>query len=203
VSGPATVLDHEALARWMAQRRQAGARLVLTNGVFDLLHLGHARYLQQARALGDALVVALNSDASTRLLKGPARPITPEAERAEVLAALSCVDAVTIFGDRTAEGLVADLRPEMYAKGGDYAATTEAGTLQFITPAALRALSPTDPLFARLPEARAVAAYGGTLCLIPYVPGHSTSELIARIRGARPSEPDPPGGIPASGGDGG
>jgi rfaE bifunctional protein nucleotidyltransferase chain/domain len=184
VSGPSPALDHAALSRWVAERRQAGARIVLTNGVFDLLHLGHVRYLQQARALGDALVIALNSDASTRLLKGPARPITPDAERAEVLAALSCVDVVTIFGERTAETLVAGVRPEIYAKGGDYAGAAAAGTLQRIEPAALRALPATAPLFERLPEAREVARYGGTLCLIPYVPGHSTSALIARIREA-------------------
>jgi D-glycero-beta-D-manno-heptose 1-phosphate adenylyltransferase len=177
VSAP--TLDHAGLVRWVAERRQAGQRIVLTNGVFDLLHLGHVRYLREARALGDALVVALNSDASTRRLKGPERPITPEAERAEVLAALSFVDAVTIFDTPTAEALVADLRPEVYAKGGDYAGAAWA-TMQRIEPARL---APDDPLFARLPEARVVAAYGGTLCLIPYVPGHSTSVLIARIRG--------------------
>jgi D-beta-D-heptose 7-phosphate kinase/D-beta-D-heptose 1-phosphate adenosyltransferase len=188
VSTPTPALERAALLRWAAERRRAGQRIALTNGVFDLLHLGHVRYLQQARALGDALVVALNSDASARLLKGPERPITPEAERAEVLAALACVDTVTIFAERTAEALVADLRPEVYAKGGDYAGGDYAGadaarTLQRFGPAALAALAAGDPLFARLPEARVVAAYGGTLCLIPYVPGHSTSELIARIRG--------------------
>jgi D-beta-D-heptose 7-phosphate kinase/D-beta-D-heptose 1-phosphate adenosyltransferase len=182
VSALAPPLDHAGLLRWVAQRRQAGQRIVLTNGVFDLLHLGHVRYLQQARALGDTLVVALNSDASTRLLKGPERPITPEAERAEVLAALGCVDAVTLFDTPTAETLVAEVRPTIYAKGGDYASAGAAATLQRIEPAAL---APDDQLFARLPEARIVATYGGTLCLIPYVPGHSTSELIARIRGAR------------------
>ncbi|HEV2238117.1 MAG TPA: adenylyltransferase/cytidyltransferase family protein [Ktedonobacterales bacterium] len=184
MSAATPALDRAALLRWVAARRQAGQRIVLTNGVFDLLHLGHVRYLQQARALGDALVVALNSDASTRLLKGPQRPITPEAERAEVLAALACVDAVTIFGERTAETLVAALRPEIYAKGGDYASADAAGMPQRYEPAALAALPAGDALFARLPEARVVAEYGGTLCLIPYVPGHSTSALIARIRGA-------------------
>jgi rfaE bifunctional protein nucleotidyltransferase chain/domain len=182
VSGPTPALDHAALSHWVLECRQAGARIVLTNGVFDLLHLGHVRYLQQARALGDALIVALNSDASARLLKGPERPITRQAERAEVLAALGCVDAVTLFDTRTAEALVAGVRPEIYAKGGDYGNAGAAGTLQRIEPAAL---TPDDPLFTRLPEARVVASYGGTLCLIPYMPGHSTSELIARIRGAR------------------
>jgi D-beta-D-heptose 7-phosphate kinase/D-beta-D-heptose 1-phosphate adenosyltransferase len=156
---------------------------VLTNGVFDLLHLGHVRYLHEARALGDALIVALNSDASTRLLKGPERPFTPQMERAEIMAALGCVDAVTVFDTPTAVALVADVRPEIYAKGGDYADTGTATTLQRIEPAAL---APDGPLFARLPEARVVAEYRGTLCLIPYLPGHSTSALIARIRGAGP-----------------
>ncbi len=187
MSAPAPILDQTARARWVAERRQARQRIVLTNGVFDLLHLGHVRYLREARALGDALVVALNSDASTRLLKGPERPITPEAERAEVLAALGSVGAVTIFGERTAEALVAAVRPDVYAKGGDYA-SAPATALQRIEPAAL---PPDDPLFARLPEARVVAGYGGILCLIPYVPGHSTSELIARIRGAAHHPPRP------------
>jgi D-beta-D-heptose 7-phosphate kinase/D-beta-D-heptose 1-phosphate adenosyltransferase len=184
VNATTPALDRAALPRWVAERRQAGQRIVFTNGVFDLLHLGHVRYLQRARALGDALVVALNADASTRLLKGPERPITPQAERAEVLAALACVDAVTIFGERTAEALVAELRPDIYAKGGDYAGTEANAALHRLDAAALAALPASDPLFARLPEARVVAAYGGTLCLIPYLPGHSTSALIARIRGA-------------------
>jgi D-beta-D-heptose 7-phosphate kinase/D-beta-D-heptose 1-phosphate adenosyltransferase len=183
VTVPAPALDHAALLRWVAERRGAGQRIVLTNGVFDLLHLGHVRYLHQARTLGDALVIALNSDASTRLLKGPERPFTPEAERAEILAALSCVDAVSIFDTPTAEALVAGVRPAIYAKGGDYAEARAVASLQHIEPAAR---APDDPLFTRLPEARVVAGYGGTLCLIPYLPGHSTSELIARIRGAGP-----------------
>ena len=192
----AKVMRRGALARWVAARRDAGARIVLTNGVFDLLHAGHVRYLQQARTLGDVLVVAVNSDASTRRLKGPHRPLVPEAERAEVLAALACVDAVTIFGEATATALVTALQPDIYAKGGDYLSPVGAGSgapLQCFTAAALRqaeaqaAAGVADPagplagLLERLPEARAVAGYGGLVCLIPYLAGHSTTDLIARI----------------------
>src|SRR5690349_9552860 len=114
------VLDEVELAEIVAQRQAAGERAVFTNGVFDLLHVGHARYLQRARALGDFLIIGVNSDASTRRLKGSTRPINPDAERAELLAALACVDYVTIFGDPTASRLVELLRPAVYVKGGDY-----------------------------------------------------------------------------------
>jgi rfaE bifunctional protein nucleotidyltransferase chain/domain len=187
------VLSRDATVRLVSSLRDAGARIVLTNGIFDLLHIGHVRYLQQARALGDALVVGLNSDASTRRLKGPDRPLVPEAERAEVLAALACVDAVVIFDEDTAETLVSALRPEIYVKGGDYAAPEGSTQLRIIGPEELRRLAAraraaTDPpfeLFRRLPEARTVAAYGGTVCLIPYVAGHSTTALIARMEARR------------------
>lgn len=141
-----------------------GRRLVLTNGVFDLLHIGHVGYLEQARALGDLLVVALNSDASTRALKGLRRPLTPQAERAALLSALRCVDYVTIFEQPTAEAVVATLRPDIYVKGGDYAA--DAGA---------------EPDLGRLPEARIVQGYGGAVRLLPYTAGRSTSELIRLI----------------------
>ncbi len=113
------VLAETALAAQVADRQAAGQRAVFTNGVFDLLHIGHTRYLQRARSLGDFLIVGVNSDASTRRLKGPARPLVPEVERAELLAALACVEYVTVFGDATAERLVGALRPAIYAKGGD------------------------------------------------------------------------------------
>ncbi len=148
----------ERRAAWQA----AGLRLVLTNGVFDLIHAGHVGYLAQARALGDLLVVALNSDASTRTIKGPLRPIVPEADRAAVLSALRSVDHVTIFAEPTAEAVVAALRPEVYVKGADYA-------------------SGHAPDLERLPEARIVAGYGGQIVLLPYAAGRSTSALIARI----------------------
>jgi D-glycero-beta-D-manno-heptose 1-phosphate adenylyltransferase len=141
-----------------AALRARGGRLVLTNGCFDLLHVGHVRYLQAARRLGDYLVVGVNSDASVRQLKGPTRPVVPAAERAEVVAALGCVDAVVVFDAVTAEPLVTALRPAVYIKGADYTEAT-------------------------LPEARLVRAYGGTVALLPTVPGASTTALLERALG--------------------
>lgn len=150
----------------IVQHRQANGELgVFTNGCFDLLHLGHVRYLQEARALGDFLVLGLNNDEGVRLLKGPGRPLVPERERAEMMAALSCIDYVTIFGEPTAGPLVEQLQPAIYVKGGDY---MNAGTRE------------PDPN--RLPEAKVVQAYGGAVRLLPYLPGHSTTALIAAIQ---------------------
>ena len=162
------IVSRDELAREVRDRQAAGERAVFTNGCFDLLHLGHVRYLQQARALGDFLVIGLNSDESARLLKGPGRPLVPQGERAEILAALACVDYVTIFGEATAGPLLELLRPAIYVKGGDYAGSDDGET---IIP---------DP--ARLPEAKVVQAYGGLVRLIPYLPGHSTTALIEAIR---------------------
>ncbi|MBA3827272.1 MAG: adenylyltransferase/cytidyltransferase family protein [Ktedonobacterales bacterium] len=158
----------ELLAR-LAPLRLAGAQVICTNGIFDLMHIGHLRYLAAARAMGDVLVVGVNADASTRRLKGPARPIVPQAERAEMLAGLGCVDFVTIFDEDTAEELVRAIQPEVYVKGGDYTMESEDGTAS-----AKLTVKP-------LPEAAVVRSYGGRVALIPYVPGHSTTELIARI----------------------
>jgi D-glycero-beta-D-manno-heptose 1-phosphate adenylyltransferase len=141
----------------------AGLRCVLTNGVFDLLHAGHVGYLEQARGLGDRLVVALNSDHSVRAIKGPLRPIVPEQERAALLAALRCVDAVVLFAEPTAEAVIAALRPDIYVKGGDYGLAD--GTIDT----------------QRLPEALVVQSYGGQVELLPYAEGLSTSTLIQRI----------------------
>lgn len=177
-----TVLAREQLVERLAVARARGDRIVFTNGVFDLLHLGHLRYLERARSLGDVLVVGVNSDESTRRMKGPARPLVPADERAELLAALICVDYVTIFGETSAETLLALLRPEVYVKGADYAdgAAREQDTL--LTVEALRqTLAVPGDLATRLPEARVVADYGGTLALLAYLPGHSTSILIDRI----------------------
>lgn len=158
------LLGRDAAIRYAGTLRAAGTRLVVTNGVFDLLHAGHVLYLAAARALGDALLVGLNSDASTRALKGPGRPLVAESERAAVLLALRAVDAVTIFEELTAGPLLEALRPAIYVKGGDYAlAGADTGT--------------------PLPEEPVVRAYGGEIRLIPYLPGHSTSALVARIRG--------------------
>ena len=161
------IRGRDDIAREVQRRQQAGERGVFTNGCFDLLHLGHVRYLQEARALGDFLILGLNSDESVRLLKGPGRPLMPENERAEILAALTCIDYVTIFAEPTASPLVAYLRPAIYVKGGDYAL---AGDAQQV------------PDSSRLPEAGVVQDYGGTVRLIAYVPHHSTSELIAAIK---------------------
>lgn len=183
-----TVWTAESLGPIVAERQRTGACAVFTNGIFDLLHLGHVNYLQRARALGDFLVVGLNSDASTRRIKGSRRPLVPEAERAEILAALSCVDYVTVFSDNTAEALVSTLQPALYVKGGDYAGESAAGDVLIEAEELRRVLARealSRPALAdltqRLPEARAVAAYGGALALLAYLPGHSTTELIERI----------------------
>jgi len=162
------ILKREQMAEVVRQRQQRGERGVFTNGCFDLLHLGHVRYLQQARELGDFLILGLNSDASTRRLKGPGRPLVPQEERAEILAALACIDYVTIFDEPTAGPLVALLQPTIYVKGGDYA-SAQSGTA-------------CEPDTSRLPEAKVVREYGGIVRLIPYLPGHSTTELIAAIQ---------------------
>jgi D-beta-D-heptose 7-phosphate kinase/D-beta-D-heptose 1-phosphate adenosyltransferase len=157
----ATTLDLEALAGRIGSHHAQGHRVVLTNGCFDVLHRGHTRYLELAKQLGDVLVVALNDDASVRRLKGPERPINSAADRAAVIAALSCVDYVTVFPTNTAVPLIEALHPHVYAKGGDY------------TPE-------------MLPEADAVRAYGGTVAILDYVADHSTTDVIRRIRTAVP-----------------
>lgn len=146
----------EALS-WREQLRQKGQTLVFTNGHFDLLHVGHLDYLEKARALGDALFVGLNGDASTTRLKGTGRPLVPAVERARLLAALLPVTAVIIFEDDTATALITQLKPDIYAKGGDYAHKP-------------------------LPERPTVEAYGGQVALIDYLPGFSSSALIERVR---------------------
>lgn len=184
----------ERLAEIIAEEQAAGARCVFTNGVYDLLHVGHIQLLWRARALGDLLVVGLNSDASTRRLKGPTRPLIPQDERAETLAALAMVDYVTIFEEDTAGETIAALRPAVYVKGGDYAtADPDARARDYLVgpddlrrlvagqPPADEALAALSGLVERLPEAPVVASYGGALALLAYLPGHSTTELIQRI----------------------
>lgn len=181
---PARLLQKE-----IAERQARGERAVCTNGVFDLLHFGHLSYLGQARALGDLLIVGVNSDESTRRIKGPRRPLVPEAERAALLAALTCVDYVTIFGDNTAEALLRALTPAIYVKGADYAGNGRRTGDYLLAPDEVRAVLAGDQsrhpelagLEQRLPEARIVAEYGGSLALLTYLPGHSTTELIERI----------------------
>jgi rfaE bifunctional protein nucleotidyltransferase chain/domain len=137
--------------------RAAGRTIVFTNGVFDLLHVGHLRYLQQARALGDTLLVGVNSDRSVRRNKGPDRPITAEAERAEVLEALACVDGVIIFDEDTPHDLIAALQPDVLVKGADWA---------------------EDAIVGR----DIVEARGGHVVRVPIEPGHSTTSIVEKIR---------------------
>jgi rfaE bifunctional protein nucleotidyltransferase chain/domain len=147
-------MDVAALAhRWRAE----GRTVVATGGCFDLLHTGHVKLLRHARQLGDALIVLINSDESVKALKGPDRPIMPAADRARVLAALACVDAVGIFDESTPECLLEGVRPDVWVKGGDYAVFD-------------------------LPEADVVRRHGGEVVIVPTVTGYSSSELIATAR---------------------
>jgi D-beta-D-heptose 7-phosphate kinase/D-beta-D-heptose 1-phosphate adenosyltransferase len=150
------VLTRDELVRAVRQHRQSGERIVFTNGCFDLLHVGHMRYLQQARALGDRLVLGLNDDASVRRLKGDKRPLIPHAEQASVLAALACVDYVTIFSEDTPLELIACVRPDVLVKGGDYTPDTVVGRDE-------------------------VEAYGGEVVLVPFVEGISTTTIIDSV----------------------
>lgn len=151
------VLSRTEVAALAARAHDAGKKVVFTNGVFDLLHPGHVRYLQQARALGDLLVIGINTDASVRRNKGPERPITPEAERAEVLAALACVDAVTTFGEDTPFDIISEVQPDVLVKGADWA---------------------HDAIVGR----DIVEARGGEVVRIAVEQGHSTTSIVAKIR---------------------
>lgn len=153
----AKIVDIQSLLDSRAKMKRAGKRLVFTNGCFDLLHAGHVRYLSDARALGDALVVALNSDRSVRSLKGEGRPILNERERVEVIAALEAVDYVIVFDEETPRELIAALLPDVLVKGGDW---------------------PLDQIVGR----EEVEAAGGRVLSLPYVEGSSTSEIIERIK---------------------
>ncbi len=148
------VRTRKQLAKELARRRKAGERIVFTNGVFDLLHMGHLRYLRQARQLGECLVVAINSDASARRLKGPTRPVVGQEERAEMLGALECVDYVTLFDEDTPKGLLELLKPDLLVKGGS-----------------------TDEIVGH----EIVEKYGGKVMKLDLVAGLSTTELINRV----------------------
>jgi len=137
--------------------RRQGWVIVMTNGCFDLLHAGHVMALETARTYGNVLIVAVNSDLSVRRLKGPDRPLNREDDRARVLAALSCVDAVTIFPEDTADNILSLIRPHVYTKGGDC-------TLE------------------QIPERRVVESFGGRIVITPFLPGHSTTDLIDACR---------------------
>lgn len=150
------LIPSDRIEDFCATLQEAGQRVVFTNGCFDILHAGHVRYLQEARAQGDCLVLGLNTDASVQRLKGPARPINNELDRAEVVGALACVDYVVLFGEQTAENLIAKVRPAVYVKGGDYTLET-------------------------LPEAKIVQSYGGRVHFVEMVPGRSTTNVIKKI----------------------
>ena len=156
-SSTAKIVTPDAALRW---RREAAGSLVFTNGVFDLLHPGHVEYLEAARALGDHLLVAVNTDRSARGLdKGPGRPIVAEAARARVVAGLAAVDRVVLFDEPTPQALIASLRPEVLVKGGDYAYTAMVG-------------------------AELVEAAGGRVVILPFLAGYSSTALVERCRGA-------------------
>ena len=154
----AKVMDRERLLTWREQLRRAGKKLVATNGCFDLIHLGHVTYLENARAQGDALLVGVNSDASVRELKGPDRPINGESDRASVVAALQSVAGVLIFSEKTAAHFLSVVQPDVYIKGGDY-------TLETLNQE----------------ERRTVENAGGKIIILPFVPGKSTTALLEKI----------------------
>lgn len=160
--GNSKILERQQLRTCVEQWRRAGERIVLANGNFDLLHVGHVRYLRGAKELGGKLVVAVNSDASVRALKGEGRPVMPEQERAEIVAALADVDAVVVFPELDVRALIRELRPDIQAKGTDYAVES-------------------------VPERDAVGEYGGRIAIVGDAKDHSTSELIrSRLSPRRP-----------------
>lgn len=161
------IIPFEQIAAVAEALREEGRRIVFTNGCFDLLHIGHVRYLTAARACGDCLVVGLNADASVRRIKGPQRPVTPEDQRAEVLAALSCVDLITLFSEDTPKRLIAAVRPHVLVKGADWAEADIVG-------------------------ADIVRAAGGDVVRIPVVTDVSTTGIIARICGGATPSPERP-----------
>jgi D-beta-D-heptose 7-phosphate kinase/D-beta-D-heptose 1-phosphate adenosyltransferase len=152
------IIAWDRLPEWRATVRAAGKTLVVTNGCFDLLHVGHITYLETARNLGDALLIGVNGDEAVRGLKGPHRPVNSEADRAAVLAALQSVDGACIFTDVRATRFLAAAQPDIYVKGGDY-------TLETLDQ----------------DERRAVEAAGGRIVLVPFVPGKSTTGLLEKI----------------------
>src|SRR6266540_2532139 len=166
-AGDSRVLDSAALSVQVTAHRARGRRIVFTNGCFDVLHSGHVGYLEQAKQLGDILIVAVNSDESVRRLKGENRPVNPVEDRVSVLSALSCVDHVVVFHEDTPAALITEVRPDVYVKGGDY-------------PPEL------------IPEAPLVRQLGGEVRTLDYVPDKSTSKIIERIRSTRTPTPTEP-----------
>jgi rfaE bifunctional protein nucleotidyltransferase chain/domain len=151
-----TVLSREELVEVVAAARQEDAKIIFANGCFDVLHVGHIRYLTAARALGDLLVVGVNSDEQVAIQKGPGRPILPDVERAELIASLESVDYVTIFDEPTVENLLLALKPDVHAKGTDYTVDT-------------------------VPERNVVKSYGGQVAIVGDPKDHSTSEILSRL----------------------
>ncbi len=169
MSAQIKILSRDELRQRVEQWRHAGEGITLANGNFDLLHVGHVRYLRGAKALGGKLVVAINSDASVRTLKGEGRPIMPENERAEIVAALADVDAVVIFSELNVRAIIREIRPDILAKGTDYTAES-------------------------VPERDAVTEYGGRVAIVGDPKDHSTSEIIrSQINRSQisPSRPSP------------
>lgn len=152
------IIAWDKLPEWRKAFRTTGKKLVVTNGCFDILHLGHVTYLENARHFGDALLVGINSDAATRQLKGAGRPVNSENDRTAVLAALESVNGVCIFADTTATKFLAAAQPDIYVKGGDYTLDT-----------------------LNQDERRAVESAGGKIVLVPFVPGKSTTSLLEKI----------------------
>ena len=150
------LIDRRDAASFCEDLRQHGRQIVFTNGCFDILHAGHVRYLTTAKSFGDVLIVGLNTDESVRRLKGVNRPINTQDDRAEVLLGLKAVDHVIFFGEQTAEALIAEVKPAVYVKGGDYTLAT-------------------------LPEAKIVQSYGGRVELVNLVAGRSTTNIIGKI----------------------
>ena len=150
------LIDPNDIERLCEILHRAGQKIVFTNGCFDILHAGHVRYLEKARSFGDCLVLGLNTDASVRGNKGSSRPINSELDRAEVVGALKSVDYVVLFGEKTAETIIAKVRPDVYVKGGDYTLET-------------------------LPEAKIVQSYGGRVEFVQMVAGRSTTNVIKKI----------------------
>jgi len=153
----AKIMELEALKKEIEAKKEAGELIVFTNGCFDILHVGHIRYLKKAASLGDKLVLAVNSDSSVKELKGRSRPFVPESERLEMLAALEMIDYLILFSEADAKALLDEIKPQVYVKGGDYRIED-------------------------LPEAETVYSYGGKIVLVTEVKGKSTTNIIKKIR---------------------
>ena len=150
------LIDRKDAANFCEELRRRGKKIVFTNGCFDIIHAGHVRYLTAAKNFGDVLIVGLNNDESVRRLKGASRPINSQDDRAEVLLGLKAVDHVIFFGEQTAENLIAEVKPDIYVKGGDYTLET-------------------------LPEAKIVQSYGGRVEFVNLVAGRSTTKIVEKI----------------------